>query len=416
LARARRFLRQSNPTTPQIFSVHLAAIIGPMAPVGTILLLFCTLPSGWGAAVTDPTGTSCDTNAAGCVGDLSSLVQTKLSLSTLSAKGLNRMARSIKSESDQLAMLKYGESLLQKLRVETGNGTKHLKDDEEKLLESVIKLIETSMYGSMQDAHKANQFSLDKKVNDTNDCNEELTSSLEGEVSDAEGTTNTSRDVHTSCRDGEATLYDSMHDSEAALNTTMQHIPTPPTVPSFPAGSNRTLASVTIYFEAASPYIDWYRTNKVKFNTARSLWETSTGNHSSQHTTCNAGQAHFEEQYLLWKEKLEGTCERYCHDNKTSEYEALKEQFIPLVENRKDAFRAGEVLVSKIKCLLATGNCNTTTVDTTQWELIPKTPAARLDCSTSDVEHGICSAEFYAEEYSNLPDDAPAVKAAGCPA
>ena len=125
---------------------------------------------------------------------------------------------------------------------------------------------------------------------------------------------------------------------------------------------------------------------------------TSTGNHSSQQTTCNAGQAQFETEYLLWKNALEGTRERYCYDNQTSEYVALKGQFIPLVENRKTAYDAGEVLVSKIRCLLATDSCTTPTVDTFQWELIPQTPAARLDCSTSDVEHGICSAEFHAEE------------------
>jgi len=316
------------------------------------------------------------------------------------------MARSTKSMQDQLALVEYGENLVNQLRAKTpdGDSTRHLSDSEESLLDEVINLVRLTMYASMQGAHDTDQLVLNTKADQIDACNTNLNAALGGTVSDAETAFNTARTAHIECREEEAALYLHMTGKQTDLHLLISNIPPAPSVP---ATLVKTLDGVIAYFDEAQFYVDWYNTHSAEFETERTSSETASASHAQKRTTCNTKQTAFETDYLLWKERLEDTCSEYCHAAQTTLYDGLKLEFAPLVENRKKAYLAGEILVSKIECLLGRNDCSDVTPSDAQWSLNPRETQGILACSTTAVQHAVCDQAFRDANYNAvLPNDA----------
>jgi len=385
-----------------------------MAQFGGLVLLFNILPFLWGAAVADLAGTSCSTNAAACGNDVASLVQTNLAAlhhGAFSVESFHSMARSTKSKGAQLAMVEYGENLVRQLRAETANGTKHLNETEEDLLDEVIVLIRDSMYSSMRTAHEADQDTLDDDADDIDTCNANLNAALSGTVQAAETASNTARSDHITCRDEESVEFDHIAGNTTALDTLVGSIPVP--APLVPLDIVLTLEGVTHYFSVAQVYVEWFNLWGGLFNADKASLDTAVASHIAKRSTCNNEQTTFEAQWQLWKQALEETCQEYCHAAKTTLYVARQAEFAPLEENRKTAYVAGEVLVSKIECLLARNDCSNSIPSADEFTLVPRVPGEVLECSTEAVDHDICDEVFLNANYNDfLPDDAQEVE---CP-
>jgi len=384
-----------------------------MAQFGALVLLFNILPFLWSAAAADLAGTSCSTNAAACGNDVASLVQTNLAAlhhGALSVESFHIMARSIKSKGAQLAMVEYGENLVRQLRAETANGTKHLDGSQEDLLAEVIVLIRTSMYTSMRDAHAADQRLLDETADDIDACNANLNASLSGAVQTAENGSDTERSDHITCRDEESVEYLYIAGNKTALDTLVGSIIAP--APSVPDQIVLTLEGVIHYFSVAQDYVDWYNLWGGAFDADKTSWDTAITSHAAKKSTCNTEQTAFETKWQRWKQLLEATCEAYCHAAKTTSYVALQSEFAPLEQNRKTAYVAGEVLVSKIECLLARNDCSNSTASAAEFTLVPRVTDEVLPCSTAAVAHGVCDEAFLNANYNAfLPADAQENKA-----
>jgi len=355
-----------------------------MAQFGALVLLFNMLPFLGGAAAAD-------------------LVQNNLAAlhhGALSVESFHSMARSIKSQDGQLAMVEYGENLVRQLRAETANATKHLSAPEETLLAEVIALIRNSMYTSMRGSHDADQLALNDKADDIDACNTNLNGALAGTVQVAETESNTKRSDHITCREQENVLYLYKTGNQTALDTLVGSIHTP--APAVPATLERTIAGVTAYFAAAQPYVDWYNYWWIHFDADKTSLDTATTAHQDQITTCNLDQTAFETKYLLWKQVLEETCSAYCHAAESQSYLDLQSEFAPLVVNRKKAYVAGEILVSKIECLLATNDCSDSTPSADEFTLVPRVPQAVLPCSTDAVTHEVCVEAFRDANYNGF--------------
>jgi len=380
----------------------------------TLALLFSILLVPWGAAAADHVSTSCDTKAAACGDDDQSLVQTHLATIRLgehSVEAFHKMARSTKSKQEQLALVEYGENLVRKLRAQTVNGTKHLDEGEEALLREVIDLIRMSMYGSMKEQHALDQDSLNVRFDEIVKSNSDLAGKLGvgGLVHNAHNTSNGALEKHSNCRGEEAALKVIVNGSQRDLHALVLDIEDPPEIN--PALFVRTLAGLTEYFEHAQVYVDWYRAGFSSFTEAKAAFDSDTVSHEAKKTVCDAAQTQFENAYSLWKQALETACASHAsqHSLANGTYQALQIQFAPLVDNRKIAFTAGEVLLDKIGCLLGTNNCSDSAdPNLTEWELVaPEAPAAS-SCSTELVQYDKCDFGFIDQFYSGLPADAPA--------
>merc|ERR1719203_2417944 len=74
--------------------------------------------------------------------------------------------------------LKTANGIMNSILLQAGNATDHLSDDDAKLLRSVIELVETSIYGSMDQSHTANESSLANAISQIQQCNVDLTHRL----------------------------------------------------------------------------------------------------------------------------------------------------------------------------------------------------------------------------------------------
>lgn len=384
----------------------------------TLALLFSILLVPWGAAAADHGSASCDTKAAACGNDDQSFVQTHLAtirLGEQSVEAFHKMARSTKSKQEQLALVEYGENLVRKLRAQTANGTKHLDGDEEALLGEVINLIRVSMYGSMQEQHDLDQGSLNNKFDEIVRSNSDLAGKLGvgGSVHTAHNTSNGALEEHSNCRGAEAALKGIVNESLVVLDALIVEIDEPPTINR--ALFIRTIPALTVYFKHAQTYVDWYQSGFSSFTEAKAAFDNATASHEAKTSICDTAQTKFETAYSLWKQELVTACGDHAsqHSVANATYQTLQIQFAPLVDNRKIAFEAGEVLVVKIECLLGTNDCDDSPdPNLTRWELVaPEAPAAS-SCSTELVQYDKCQAGFILQFYSGLPEDAPAK---GCP-
>merc|ERR1719411_100828 len=86
-----------------------------------------------------------------------------------------KLAETIRKDpSDTTAAITAASTIVHDIMLEAGNATEHLTGENQKVLEDVIKMIRTSMYGSMRDAHDSDEDALKGAIDDLLKCNADV--------------------------------------------------------------------------------------------------------------------------------------------------------------------------------------------------------------------------------------------------
>jgi len=250
--------------------------------------------------------------------------------------------------------LQVVSGIVETIMAETNNATEHMSDDDAALFRSVIDLVETSIYASMDSAHVADKQALSAGAAAVEQCNAKIAArqSPNGDLGK----------LHQSVKDDQSELdrLKGVVDDETSNNASawdtfdshMQMISESPGCPAFPS---KTMPTLDVYFEK-SDYVVWFTTQSKAYTDAKVLWTTADAALTAAVEDYNVQKAIRDTQYCDWKNELEAACEAFekCFTEKSDEF---NKQLVPRVqsdmESRIENFKAGETIVHLIKFLLA---------------------------------------------------------------
>jgi len=346
-------------------------------------------------------------------------------------------------EEGRSSMLQYGDRMLRLMTKKYGNASSNINGSDKELLRAIIGLINETMYASLAGDHTEDQTEIDAARNVVVKCNDDLSTSLAGNISTKNISTQAAREKHETCRNGlvggsnllqvvksassEQRNSQLSHTSEAgsceiaqekceALNQTIFDINDPPTPPNFPDVSGRTLEAVTDFFAAPNPYVIWFYDNNLTFSQKKTDCDDATEECETNTQTCNNDQHAFELQYTVFKLEYDQTCRAYveCFSPESIKYGQVKKEVEASQANRKAAYEAGEIIIHKIECLLGDHSCELGDIDSTRYDLtFTSLPEEETCNAASEVEHSKCDQEFIAAEYGDIDDVIPGLGCGG---
>merc|ERR1719203_993679 len=276
--------------------------------------------------------------------------------------------------------LKTATGIMDSILMQAGNATDHLSDDDAKLPRSVIELVETSIYGSMDSSHGADESALGMAISQIEECNVDLThrlgadgdlGALHKSVSEKQAELNRLR--------GEMDSANATRESEwERFSTHMTMIREPESCPALPS---RTMPALDVFFEK-SEYSVWFAAAQAEYVAHRDAFVAADDALKAAVAAYNLAKARRDTQYCDWKRELEQSCENFetCFSDRSKYY---TDELTPRVQSdmasRIEAFKAGETLVQQIKFLLADSTTRETPeVDTSRFELgFPEVPPQR---------------------------------------
>jgi len=268
------------------------------------------------------------------------------------------------------AALQAAAAIVDGILAETGNATEHMSDDDAALLREVISLIESSIYGSMDAAHTADENALADGVAAVEACNADISdrqstgdlAKLKQDVSDDQTELNRLQGVVDDETSNNASAWDT-------FDNHMQMINAPPACPAFPS---RTMPALDVYFEK-SEYSLWFAHQAAAYADAKSLYVAADAALTAAIEAYNIQKAIRDTQYCDWKVELEAACASFdaCYAEKSDDF---NKRLVPRVQSdmdsRIEALKAGETLIHQIKFLLAdVANQETPDIDTSRYAL-----------------------------------------------
>merc|ERR1719203_2177749 len=276
--------------------------------------------------------------------------------------------------------LKTATGIMDSILMQAGNATDHLSDDDAKLLRSVIELVETSIYGSMDSSHGADESALGMAISQIEQCNVDLSNRLEASgdlgalhmsVSEKQWELNGLRDKKDSANATREAEWEK-------FSTHMTMIREPESCPALPS---RTMPALDVFFEK-SEYSVWFAAAQAEYVAHRDAFVAADDALKAAIEAYNLQKARRDTQYCDWKRELEQSCEDFetCFRERSKYY---TDELTPRVQSdmasRIQAFKAGETLVQQIKFLLADSTTRETPeVDTSRFELgFPEVPEQR---------------------------------------
>merc|ERR1719220_1242441 len=81
--------------------------------------------------------------------------------------------------SKSLESLKSAASIVNTIMLQAGNATEHMSDDDKALLNSVIDMIDKSIYGSMDSSHQADEAAIQSAIDAASQCNSNIAARLQ---------------------------------------------------------------------------------------------------------------------------------------------------------------------------------------------------------------------------------------------
>merc|ERR1719188_1044054 len=276
--------------------------------------------------------------------------------------------------------LKTANGIMNSILLQAGNATDHLSDDDAALLRSVIDLVETSIYGSMDQSHAADETSLENQIEQIKLCNADIDFRLSstgdlGQLHQAVGDKQTELNRLRGEMDDANTTRQNEWDK---FSTHMSMIREPPACPALPS---RTMPALDVFFEK-SEYSVWFAAAQAEYVAHRDAFVAADDALKAAIAEFNLQKARRDTQYCDWKRELEQSCENFetCFRDRSRYY---TDELMPRVQSdmasRIEAFKSGETLVQQIKFLLADSTTRETPeVDTSRFELgFPEVPAQR---------------------------------------
>jgi len=283
---------------------------------------------------------------------------------------LGSLVKGISSPKENMPVLRAATGIVENILAQ--NATDHISDEDEALLREVMDMIETSVYASMDSAHRADEFEVTAAAQAVADCN--------ADIDARQAPSGDLGKLHQKTLDKQTELDRLQGEVDAAIITNatewetfddyMRMIANSPVCPGFPA---RTMPSLDVYFEK-SEYSVWFAAHQGAYEVARQKYLDADAALQAAIEAFNLQRALRDVQYCDWKSELDAACASFdtCYASKSDLYNKI---IVPRIRSdmnaRVEIFKAGETLIHQVKFLLGqTATQETPAVDTSRYELL----------------------------------------------
>lgn len=290
-----------------------------------------------------------------------------------------------------MAAITAASAIVHDIMLEAGNATEHLSAGAEETLKNVMEMVKTSMYGSMDDAHRDDKSSLDDAIEKIKECNADIVAlqsstgllgKLQQAAKEAQYELNRLNDIVVEKTEINRTKWE-------AFELHMELIQTPPACPSLPA---RTMPTLDAFF-SKSLYSLWFAAQQPLYFKVKAEWVAAHEALLEAIAAYNIQKAKLDVHYCDWKRELEAACARFdtCWSTRSHYY---SNELIPRVEssmqNRVEVYKAGETLIVQIEFLLALRDSSETgDVDASKYNIdfegLPQKEVCDLSPLTSSI-------------------------------
>merc|ERR1719414_2004742 len=271
-----------------------------------------------------------------------------------------------------------------------GNATAHMSDEDSELLKSVITLLNDKIYGSMDLSHQLDLDAIKSALDAISKCNTDIVARLAPPDGDLQ-------ELYEGASGRQSTLNDNQTEVEAKTETNNTkfgeletHITTIQQAPACEAFPTRpTKAKVDVFF-AESEYVNWYIARRDAYEPIAEAFEASDGDLAAALGAYDVALASRDVSYCDWKLELTNGCSAFdeCYNTKLEEYETVVTPRVRQdMDARIDAYKAGELIISQIKFLLAeTTSADAPPTDTSRFEITFSDAAAQEECSLAPLD------------------------------
>merc|ERR1719188_921636 len=256
--------------------------------------------------------------------------------------------------------------------LDVGNATEHINDDNKATLNTVIDLIENSIYKSMNSSHDADEAALASAVAAAGACNSGFANRIApgGDIGQLQASVG---GLQTELNELQREV-DSKTTAERAewtkLSNHMAALSEAPSCSALP--TVRTKENLHSYFEQ-STFAIWYADEQADWQVIESAYDASAEALNLATEAYAVGLGKRDTGFCMWRSELLSSCSLFgqCFDEKSSNYlDVVKPAVEANMNTRIEAFKAGETIISQIKFLLAASDDSTIQdVDTTRYGL-----------------------------------------------
>lgn len=320
----------------------------------------------------------------------SGAVRPEVSQASVSAgiANIGSLLSKITGAADGVPSFHTALGIVESILAEEGNATEHMSDEDANLLRSVITLVETTIYGSMDQAHAADVTSLDDEVAKAQSCNSEIAGrqSETGDLGEMlEGLTSEQNLLDNKKADVDVKTVDN-NSAWEALDLHMQLISAAPACPAFPSPS---MTAMDSYFDS-SDYAFWYTSHQTTYQIIRGEWSAADEALTQAISEYNIQLAIRDVKYCDYKLELEVACTSFdtCFGDASNEFtNVLVPRVASDASQRAEAYKAGETLIHQIKFLLGdVDSQDTPDIDTGRYEITPPSLPAKGVCDLSPLD------------------------------
>jgi len=290
---------------------------------------------------------------------------------------------------ESLQSLQEATGIVNSILLQSGNATDHMTDDDVALLNSVIDMVDKSIFGSMDSSHQADQASIQSAIDDASLCNSKIAARL-GENGDLNNLYLKTAGFQSTLNDLQGDVDDKTQVNNSkfdALTTHMNNIGNAPDCVDFPNAPTKLSAD---NFFAGSEYVNWYTSQQDAYAPVAEAFETANQNLVDAITAYTVGLAERDVAYCDWKVGLEGGCATFdqCYQDKVDYYnDELKPALQTDMQVRIDAYKAGTTIIAQIRFLLgeSTESAPPTDIDTSRFQLTFQAVPPKGECDLSPL-------------------------------
>jgi len=310
-------------------------------------------------------------------------------------------ARQVNSSQKRLEYLQTAAGMVNSIMLQAGNATEHMSDDDVALLNSVISLIDKSIYGSMDSSHQSDQAAIQAAAMAIEQCNTNIAARLEP-MGDLDTLYWGVVFFQNSLNDAQEEVDEKAEVNRTKLAELQRHVDNigdAPECASFP--KDPTKLKVDNYFET-SPYVNWYTAQQEAYAPVAAAYEAADSDLTAAIMAYAVAFGRRFVAYCDWKVELKEGCQSFeaCYTSKKTLYE---NELTPALQRdmqvRIDAYKAGATIIAQIHFLLGESTESTppSDIDTSRFRLnFPDAPAmgeCSLDPLSSDrwVPKPLCS-------------------------
>jgi len=307
-------------------------------------------------------------------------VRPDASLLSMSAQGATL---GLLKSSDPRQAIDDVKGIMEGVLLDVGNATEHISDDNKATLNTVIDLIENSIYKSMNSSHDADKAALDSAVAAAGECNSIFAGRIApgGDIGQMQASVGVLQDELNELQ----SEVDSNTTAEQAeltkLNNHMVALSEAPPCSALPVRNKGNLHS---YFEH-SAFATWYVEEQAKWKAIEDAYDASAEALRLADEAYSVGLAERNLGYCMWKAELLSSCSSFgqCYEEKKSNYlDVVKPAVEANMNTRIEAFKAGETIVAQIRFLLAASADSTIPdVDATRYGLDFPTLPSQGSCN-----------------------------------